>query len=75
VEVQQGVCPAGGSHNHTVSGNYALVHNALAPTGQDNWRWCKKCQGLGFNGSGSPGPCPAGGLHDHSGSGNYSLWQ
>jgi hypothetical protein len=41
--------------------------------GQDNWRWCKKCQGLAFNGNATPGACPAGGRHDHNGSGNYDL--
>jgi hypothetical protein len=40
---------------------------------QDNWRWCRKCQGLAFAGSPSPGACPAGGLHDHQGSGDYTL--
>lgn len=40
--------------------------------GQSNWRWCKKCQGLAFTGSGS-GACPAKGVHDHSGSSDYTL--
>jgi hypothetical protein len=40
---------------------------------QNNWRWCRKCQGLAFGGSGVPGPCPAGATHDHTGSGNYTL--
>ena len=40
--------------------------------GQDNWRWCHKCQGLYF--AGNPGShCPAGGAHDQTGSGNYDL--
>ncbi|MBI3796747.1 MAG: M36 family metallopeptidase, partial [Deltaproteobacteria bacterium] len=40
--------------------------------GQDNWRWCHKCQGLYF--AGNPGShCPTGGAHDHTGSGNYDL--
>jgi hypothetical protein len=66
------VCPAGGSHDHSGSGNYALVHNSPPPAVQANWRWCRKCQGLAF--AGNPGSvCPAGGAHDHTGSGNYSL--
>lgn len=40
--------------------------------GQQNWRWCDKCQVLAYNG-GSPGPCPAGGDHDLTQSSAYSL--
>ena len=40
--------------------------------GQDNWRWCNKCQGLFFGGN--PGSkCPAGGAHSKTGSGNYDI--
>jgi hypothetical protein len=42
--------------------------------GQDNWRWCHKCQGLFF--AGNPGShCPAGAGHDAAGSGNYDIVQ
>jgi hypothetical protein len=41
--------------------------------GQTNWRWCQKCQGLGYGGNPSPGACPAGGQHDFSASANYAL--
>jgi hypothetical protein len=40
--------------------------------GENNWRWCNKCQGLAFADL-TPGPCPAGGVHDHTGSGDYSV--
>jgi hypothetical protein len=40
--------------------------------GQENWRWCWKCQGLYFAGAGR-GVCPAGGGHDQTGSDNYVL--
>ena len=30
---------------------------------QEDWRWCKKCQGLGLPGQGDPGPGPPGGQH------------
>jgi hypothetical protein len=40
---------------------------------QDNWRWCRKCQGLAFGGGAANSSCPAGGAHDHSGSGDYVL--
>ena len=65
------VCPAGGAHDATGSGNYALATQGGA-SGQNDWRWCHKCQGLFFGGN--PGPvCPAGGAHDATGSGNYVL--
>jgi hypothetical protein len=68
------VCPAGGAHDSTGSGNYSLVQNTSAAHGQANWRWCNKCQGLFF--AGNPGSrCPAGGAHVQVGSGNYCLVQ
>jgi Fungalysin metallopeptidase (M36)/Fungalysin/Thermolysin Propeptide Motif len=69
----QGVCPAGGTHDHTGSGDYLLVQNNTAYLGQDNWRWCHKCQGLYFAGHATQGHCSAGGPHDHTGSGDYVL--
>lgn len=39
---------------------------------QNDWRYCKKCQGLAFAGI-SQGVCPAGGGHDTAGSFNYGL--
>src|SRR5206468_8347976 len=50
-----------------------MVMNVGGGWGQNNWRWCNKCQGLSYAGSASLGACPAGGNHDHTGSGNYSL--
>jgi hypothetical protein len=69
----QGVCPAGGAHDHTGSGDYLIVQNAPLYPGQSSWRWCHKCQGLYFSGGGTQGVCPASGAHDHTGSGNYVL--
>jgi hypothetical protein len=40
--------------------------------GQQNWKWCNKCQALAYAGSGT-GVCAAGGTHDQSGSSLYSL--
>ena len=41
--------------------------------GQDNWRWCNKCQG-GLVFGGNPGShWPAGGAHSNVGSGNYDI--
>jgi hypothetical protein len=40
--------------------------------GQQNWRWCSKCQSLAQAPGGvSSAPCPAGGAHNHAGSGDY----
>jgi 3',5'-cyclic AMP phosphodiesterase CpdA len=69
---QQSVCPAGGKHDHSQSGNYTLAHNDPSAPGQSDWRWCKKCQGLAFS-LNQPSVCPAGGSHDYSQSGNYTL--
>lgn len=67
-----GVCPGGGGHAQTGSGNYALVFDLLGAERQSDWRWCSKCQGLWFGGH-TGSICPAGGGHTKSGSGNYSL--
>jgi hypothetical protein len=52
-----------------------IGHLDPAMPGQDNWRWCNKCQTLSFAGNASPGTCAAGGLHNHAGSGNHVLAQ
>lgn len=71
-----GPCPAGGQHAHA-GGEYAVLGvpegERSSGAAQVNWRWCRKCQVLAFNGAGSLGACAAGGSHDHSGSGNYAL--
>ena len=42
--------------------------------GQENWRWCRQCQGLFYAGAGTFGRCAAGpGGHTNAGSGNYRL--
>jgi hypothetical protein len=66
-----GVCPAGGPHDYTQSGDYALGFAATG-TAQTGWRWCNRCQGLAFSFYGA-GVCPAGGSHDYSQSGDYAL--
>lgn len=42
------------------------------PRPQEDWRYCRKCQGLAFLGQGL-GRCPADGEHDFSESGRYTL--
>lgn len=44
------------------------------PNAQDNWAWCRKCEGMFFNGHATRGRCPAGQQHDASGSGNYRMF-
>jgi hypothetical protein len=73
-QISMGKCPAGGQHDKTGSGNYALAHNSPEYPGQSDWRWCQKCYGLFFaNGQVSTGKCPVGGQHDKTVSGNYTL--
>jgi acetyl-CoA carboxylase beta subunit len=69
-----GKCPDGGSHDSTNSEKYVLIQNDVNAVGQDEWRWCHKCEGLWFGGDEKrEGKCPAGGTHTKIGSGNYVL--
>ena len=68
-----GACPAGGAHDGSKSGNYALVMDAGINAGQNGWRWCHKCAALFFGGAGSNGVCAAGGAHDPNPSSDYRL--
>jgi hypothetical protein len=61
-----GVCPAGGQHVNSNSGNYLLTRH------QSNWKWCNKCEILHYTRD-SIGKCAAGGTHDVHGSGLYAL--
>jgi hypothetical protein len=72
------VCPAGGAH---IAGQNGYRPEALSPrdppfgaTGQPDWRWCCKCDGLTFGGGLMGGECPGGGAHDDSGSGHYWMF-
>jgi hypothetical protein len=82
-----GVCPRGGAHDDTGSGDYALGGGdddlAASSGGQSNWRWCGQCQGLFFEGPGRTnlGVCPVSAPSDFvgrphfpgAGSGDYLL--
>jgi len=74
-----GPCPAGGSHDHSGSYDYALIFSWLdlgpspATDTQDNWQWCNKCQVLAYAGNDSPGACAGGGGHNHTGTYDYVL--
>jgi hypothetical protein len=74
-----GVCPAGGTHTSSGSGDYALFDKPATSfnstiMAQSNWRWCSKCGGLWHPSSATPaGVCPAGGPHTSAGSGDYAL--
>jgi hypothetical protein len=67
-----GPCAAGGTHDHSASGNYGFAHNAPWVPGQRRWRWCSKCMGMTL-GNEFAAPCPAGGAHDLSSSGEYTI--
>lgn len=56
-----------------VFGALFLNSDILGPGLQNNWQWCKNCQGLSFAGNANLGPCPAGALHDHTGSNNFRI--
>ncbi len=62
----------GNAHDGRKSFNYVLAHDIQIPYGQDNWRWCRKCQAL-FYGGHAEGVCPKGGTHDRGPSYNYVL--
>jgi hypothetical protein len=73
-----GFCPAGGAHNDTGSGDYALATSAKGQSDsncQPGWSWCNRCQGLFFAGNNMFGICPApgDGPHSNTGSGDYKL--
>jgi hypothetical protein len=74
-------CPAGGSHQNgggppqnNGGRSYVLAHAPNSP-GQDNWRWCSKCQGL-YLADQAGSKCPAdNGQHGSAVSHNYVLEQ
>jgi pimeloyl-ACP methyl ester carboxylesterase len=72
----QTVCPAGGSHDGSASGQYSLALDARFHHGQHQWKWCQRCGGLFFSGYEGTrhSTCPAGGAHDGAASGDYSLY-
>ena len=65
-----GVFGRGGIFRSDPSGHVSLVH---AFTGQEGWKWCKKCEGLFFAEGEGSGVCPAGKEHDASESGRYVM--
>jgi hypothetical protein len=71
----QGQCPAGGAHDASQSGHYAILFDdgVGSENAQNSWRWCHKCEGLFFAGHPSKGVCPAGQPHDASQSGAYKV--
>jgi hypothetical protein len=68
-----GVCPAGGAHDHSTSGQYWAHLEKHYTLSQDNWNWCCKCSSMFHGGSIGTSRCPSGGPHDKNGSGNYHV--
>jgi hypothetical protein len=71
----QSVCPAGGTHDGSQSGNYSLRTNQTVIAADAQWRWCQKCQGNYHSGPSNSvaGTCPAGAAHDGSQSAIYAM--
>lgn len=57
------------------AGQYWLIYpTPVSPRIQQNWRWCSRCDGLFWVGSGTTGgSCPGGGSHGPNTSGHYRL--
>jgi hypothetical protein len=70
----EGVCPAGGQHDHANSFLYSLMYDAQpTPNLQTGWASCQRCQGMHFGGFPLKGVCPAGGQHSEAGSFAYAI--
>lgn len=55
-----------------IGSDTVLIHELRScyAIGQRDWRWCRKCQALAWNGQAQ---CPAGSLHNYAGSMNYRI--
>lgn len=66
-DAEKGACAAGATHQPMGYQFFLPFDGAETPTAQANWRCCRNCQELFFNGFREKGRCPAGGVHaaDH----------
>jgi hypothetical protein len=65
---------AGGAYWLTADHSGQRIGVASAPAGDyDDWRMCRKCQGLFFQDWTTPSACAGGGTHDPAGSPDYFL--
>lgn len=64
------------THSTEIKATFLTVFadQTTAPNAQDDWAWCRKCEGMFFNGHVTSGRCPAGIQHDASESGNYRMF-
>src|SRR5262245_39859528 len=72
-DAQADVCAAGGRH---VAQGYQFrlpFDGQETPTAQRNWRACRNCQAMFFNGYKEKGRCPAGGGHEADNTFRYVL--
>ena len=67
---QSDLCPAGGTHNSTGSGDYWAALTGTGVPGQKRWTLCSRCKGL-TNGAGK---CAGGVAHVSSGAGFTLAW-
>ena len=68
----RGVCPMGGPHERTGSGDYHVMLGEAFAQVESQWRRCGTCQGL-IAPAHNKGACPAGGTHDTTGSEDYGI--
>jgi hypothetical protein len=56
---EAGLCPASGQHVPTPQLVFRVPHSSIKPGqfGQDDWRFCDKCNSLFWNGDGGNGVC------------------
>ena len=67
-----GVCPAGGRHDTSHSGQYAVAIMGASDPQAPLWLWCVKCRALHLSNP-DGGRCPTGGQHDGTRSLHYRL--
>jgi hypothetical protein len=73
--LSRSVCPKDKKpHDVTGSLSYILFPHASKYQGQNGWKWCRRCQGVGHGTAPLSGHCPAGSAHDRSASPDYILW-
>jgi len=78
-DVTAGACTINDVHSAFKSGDYGLLvsldgdFEKFVHAGQVNWRFCRKCRSLWFNGLPGNGVCAAGGAHSSTDSGDYAV--
>lgn len=62
-DAQKGVCPSGSGH-YAQGYRFTLPHEVQeTPSQQSEWRYCRKCHVMFYDGYEQKGRCPSGGGH------------